>query len=216
MPFPISPATRSVSETDLEPVLATLARERILRPAAADGGAPRYEIYHDVLGEAVLAWRTAHEAEREVEAERERAAGRHRRLLAVLGAGGVLLAVMTGVSVYALAQRGEARTQARTAQARQLDSAAVSQLTIDPELSLVLAAEAARLVPETADRRGSEDVVHLLAGAGDARMRAGACPLRRTAPTASSSSSRARTGRPVSSTPGREGPCSQSITAARR
>ena len=77
-----------VSETDLEPVLATLARERILRPAAADGGAPRYEIYHDVLGEAVLAWRAAHEAEREVVAERERAAGRHRRLLAALGAGG--------------------------------------------------------------------------------------------------------------------------------
>ena len=46
-----------VPETELEPVVATLARERILRPAAADGGAPRYEIYHDVLGEAVLAWR---------------------------------------------------------------------------------------------------------------------------------------------------------------
>ena len=111
-----------VPDTDLKPVLATLSRERILRPAAANGGAPRYEIYHDVLGEAVLAWRTAHEAEREVEGERERAAGRHRRLLALLGAGGVLLAVMTGVSVYALVQRGEARTQARTAQARQLDS----------------------------------------------------------------------------------------------
>jgi WD40 repeat protein len=136
-----------VSETNLQPVLTRLARERILRPAAADGGAPRYEIYHDVLGEAVLAWRTAHEAEREVVAERERSAGRHRRLLAALGAGAALLAVMTGVSVYALVQRGEARTQARTAQARQLDSAAVSKLTVDPELSLVLSAEAARLVP---------------------------------------------------------------------
>ena len=60
-----------------------------------------------------------------------------------------LLAVMTGVTVYALEQRGEARTQARTAQARQLDRAAVSQLAVDPELSLVLAAEAARLDPSS-------------------------------------------------------------------
>ena len=128
-------------------MLATLARERILRPAAADGGAPRYEIYHDVLGEAVLAWRAAHEAERELAAERKRAAGRHRRLLAALGAGGVLLAVMAGVTAYAAHAAGRGADAGAPAQARQLDSAAVSQLTVDPELSLVLAAEAARLVP---------------------------------------------------------------------
>jgi WD40 repeat protein len=136
-----------VDEAALDPVVSALARDRILRPAAAGGGAPRYEIYHDVLGEAVLAWRVSHEADRELLAERQAASRRQRRLLAALGAGGVLLAAMAGVTAYALAQRGEAQAQARKAQARQLDSTAVSQLTTDPELSLILAAEAARLAP---------------------------------------------------------------------
>ena len=84
--------------------------------------------------------------------ERERAASRRqRRLLAALGVGGVLLAAMAGVTAYAVAQRGDARSQARKAQARQLDSAAVSQLAIDPELSLLLAREAARAKPGHAD-----------------------------------------------------------------
>jgi WD40 repeat protein len=136
-----------VSEAALDPVLTALARERILRTASANGGAPRYEIYHDVLGEAVLAWRAGHETERELAGERRAAARRHRRLLAALGAGGLLIAVMAGVTGYALTQRSEAQSQARKAQARQLDSAAVSHLSIDPELSLVLAERAARLAP---------------------------------------------------------------------
>jgi hypothetical protein len=54
------------------PVLATLSHERILRPVGdgADGG---YEIFHDVLADAVLAWRARFLAEQAV--ERERAAG---------------------------------------------------------------------------------------------------------------------------------------------
>ena len=71
-----------------------------------------------MLGQAVLAWRAAHEAERDVAAERERAAGRRRRLLAALGAGGALLAVMTGVSVYALVQRGKVRGGSRALRRR--------------------------------------------------------------------------------------------------
>ena len=132
---------------ELQPVLAELVRERILRTVASDGGAPRYEIYHDVLGDAILAWRAGHDAERELEAEREAASRRHRRLLAVLVAGGVLLAAMAGVTAFALVQRSNANTQARTAQARQFDSAAISQFGTDPALSLLLAREAARLVP---------------------------------------------------------------------
>ncbi len=130
---------------ELQPVLSELVRERILRPVAPDGGTPRYEIYHDVLGEAVLAWRTAHEIERELAAERERASGRHRRLLALVGVGGVLLAVMAGVTAYAVTQRAEARTQARQAKARLLTASALSALGSDPSLSLALATEAAGL-----------------------------------------------------------------------
>ncbi len=83
---------------ELRPILSVLTAERILRPVAPNGGSPRYEIYHDVLGEAVLAWRIEYEKDREVARERQAAARRHRRLLAALAAGGVLLAVMAGVT----------------------------------------------------------------------------------------------------------------------
>ena len=72
---------------------------------------------------------------------------RHRRLLALVGVGGVLLAVMAGVTAYAITQRGEARTQARQAQARLLTASALTALGSDPSLSLALATEAARLDP---------------------------------------------------------------------
>lgn len=136
-----------VEEAELQPVLATLTHERILRPVAPDGGVPRYEIYHDVLGEAVLAWRSGHEAARELEQAHRAADQRQRRLMGVIGVGAVLLAVMAGVTVFAVSQRSEARSHARQAQARQLDASAVSLLTTDPSLSLSLAAEAARISP---------------------------------------------------------------------
>ena len=45
----------SVDEQRLLPVLTTLGRERIVRPVdGADGDGARYEIFHDVLGDAVL------------------------------------------------------------------------------------------------------------------------------------------------------------------
>ena len=65
-----------VDERRLLPVLSTLGRERIVRPldgAGANGA--RYEIFHDVLGEAVLAWRRDQELER----EKRKAAKRQRR-----------------------------------------------------------------------------------------------------------------------------------------
>jgi WD40 repeat protein len=130
-----------------------LIRERILRPA----GGNRVEIYHDVLADAVADWHRDHDAARELEVERRR----HRRLLVLLGVAVVALAAVAAVALYALAQRSEARRQAdaaneqaalahdraRFAHARELDAEATSQLPIDPELSLLLAAEAARLSP---------------------------------------------------------------------
>ena len=47
-----------VSEPELENVLRRLSSERILRPVSGtDNGGQSYEIYHDVLADAVLAWR---------------------------------------------------------------------------------------------------------------------------------------------------------------
>ena len=132
-----------VSETELAPVLSSLSDRRILR-SVDEGGTTRFEIFHDVLGEPVLAWRAAHEAERELSRQKEASDRRHRQLLAVIAGGAVLLAVMSAVTVFALSQRSEADEQARAARAIGLVAAADAELERDPELSLLLAREAAR------------------------------------------------------------------------
>jgi WD40 repeat protein len=136
-----------VREEEVRPVLASLGAERILRPL--DG---RFEIFHDVLADAVLAWRTRHEAERALELNREEAERRQKRLLALLGAALVAVAAMVAVTTYALMQRADARDEARRARASELTSEAgvlipVAPAQADPELGLLLAAEAARLAP---------------------------------------------------------------------
>jgi WD40 repeat protein len=140
-----------VDARELRPVVTKLVEERILRPVAPEGdggnGVP-HEIYHDVLGDAVLAWRTRHETERRLETARRR----HRRALALVGVAVAGLVVMTAVAVYALAQRGQARSaerQARAAeraaQARALDATALSAIQTDPAHSLNLALRASEL-----------------------------------------------------------------------
>jgi WD40 repeat protein len=96
-------------EGEVESLLSTLAGRRIVR--SVDDG-QRYEIFHDVLAQPVLAWRAGYEAEREMEEERAQARRKQRRLLAVIALGVVLLAAMAGVTAYALTQRSEAQTQA--------------------------------------------------------------------------------------------------------
>jgi WD40 repeat protein len=141
----------SVDEQRLVPVLSTLGRERIVRTVdGAGSNGARYEIFHDVLGEAVLAWRR----EQELERERRAAEKRHRRLAIVAVVALLALAAMTAVAVYALSQRRDARRSANRARARELvarssslvarSSALVSR---DPLRSVALAAEAARLDP---------------------------------------------------------------------
>ncbi len=137
----------AVDERRLVPVLMMLDRERIVRPvdgAGSDGA--RYEIFHDVLAEAVLGWRR----ERERDRERRVAARRHRRLLVVAVAALVGLAAMAAVAVYALAQRSDARTSAKSAQARELVGQAQLELTTDPLRSIGTALRAAKLEPTPA------------------------------------------------------------------
>jgi WD40 repeat protein len=136
-----------VATADVQPVLARLADRRILR-SVEEGGRVRYEIFHDVLAQPVLAWRAEHQATRELELQKRESDRRHRRLLAVIGVGAALLAGMSAVTIYALTQRSEAREQALHARANELEATADSELTRDPELSLLLAADAADLVPD--------------------------------------------------------------------
>jgi WD40 repeat protein len=123
-------------------VLGTLEAARILRRVPGrSGGPPRYEIFHDVLAPAVLAWRSR----RELESERATARRRHRRLAFVAVLALVALAGTLALAAWALAQRAEAHKQAQTALSRELTALALTELDSDPELSLALATEASRL-----------------------------------------------------------------------
>jgi WD40 repeat protein len=136
-----------VPEEELRPVLTSLGGDRILRPL--DG---RFEIFHDVLAGAVLTWRTRHEADRALARQQAEAERRHRRLIGVVAVSLVAVAAMTAVTAYALVQRGEARAEAERVRARSLEAQAsalvpVARVEVDPELGVLLAAEAARLAP---------------------------------------------------------------------
>ena len=147
----------------LEPVLACLDAARIVRRIPGRGGGPpRWEIFHDVLAPAVLAWRDRHETERAVAVERAAARVRHRRIASVAAVALVALVGTTILAGWALSQRSKARDKAvaaeagaRSARARQLEASATVQLGRDPELGLLLAMEAAQLHPT----RATEDVL---------------------------------------------------------
>lgn len=140
----------------LEPVLATLDAARILRrvPGRA-GGPPRYEIFHDVLAAAVLAWRSAHDSARALERERLAARRRNRRLGMVAAVALVALAGTAALAAWALSQRADAREHAQTAEAREAAASALSALSEDPERSVRLALRAVELEPS----RGMEAVL---------------------------------------------------------
>jgi WD40 repeat protein len=136
-----------VREEELRPVLASLGADRIVRPL--DG---RVEIFHDVLADPVLAWRARHEADRALELQRAEAERRHRRLLGLVAASLLAVAAMAAVTIYALMQRADARAEARHAKASELNVEAgglipIAPVQVDPELGLLLAAEAARTAP---------------------------------------------------------------------
>jgi WD40 repeat protein len=108
----------AVDEREASAVLQRLSAERIVRASSDNGpSTTRYEIYHDVLADAVLGWRTRFEADRRIEEERLAHQRRHRRLL-IFGISALIgLAVMAAIAVYAFAQRSNANHQTAVAQA---------------------------------------------------------------------------------------------------
>ncbi|HET8751082.1 MAG TPA: hypothetical protein VFM43_00985 [Gaiellaceae bacterium] len=133
-----------VESDQLRRLLETLGRERIVRGVNGTHGTPtRYEIFHDVLGPPILAWQQEHQLRR----ERIRAREQRRRLRMIVGASLVALAIVAGVAVYALIQRGDARTQAEHAHGRALAAEALADIPTSPQVSVRLALEAATLSP---------------------------------------------------------------------
>jgi WD40 repeat protein len=133
-----------LSESQAAEVLEKLARERIVRASSENGPASaRYEIFHDVLAEAVLAWRARHEEQQALKTSEQR----RRRAFSVAIAALVGLLVVGAIAVFALIERGNSRSQARRAHAEELAANALTQMGVDPSSSLRLAEEAARLRP---------------------------------------------------------------------
>jgi WD40 repeat protein len=135
----------AVEESEVIPVLDALGQERIVRAVDGAGGGERYEIFHDVLADGVLAWR----ARRILERDRERARGRQRRLIVIAALALLGLAAMTTVAVYALSERSNARSAARRAHARALDATALIELATDPQRAVADAVAAARITPSS-------------------------------------------------------------------
>ncbi len=139
-----------VDDAELRLLLERLGRERIVRGVNGMQGAPtRYEIFHDVLGPPILAWQAEHQLQR----ERIRGRQQRRRLLAIIGASLVALAIVAGVAIFALVQRSNARTQARRAHGGELAGRALADIPTNPQVSVQLALQAAQLSPgrQTAD-----------------------------------------------------------------
>ncbi|HEU5243422.1 MAG TPA: WD40 repeat domain-containing protein [Gaiellaceae bacterium] len=133
-----------VEDGELRRLLERLGRERIVRGVNGMQGAPtRYEIFHDVLGPPILAWQAEHQLQR----ERIRARRQRRRLLAVIAASLVALAVVAAIAAYALVQRSDARTQARRARGGALAGRALADIPTNPQVSVGLALQAAELAP---------------------------------------------------------------------
>jgi WD40 repeat protein len=113
-------------------VLEKLAAARILSRSYPP---ERYEIFHDVLGPAVLEWRARYQealdlaaAERRAQIEAKNA--RRFRLLAVALAFMLVLAVGAGIAAY---------ERAKESRSRELAAGALSQLSVDPERAVLLA-----------------------------------------------------------------------------
>jgi WD40 repeat protein len=140
----------AISEQEAADVLRQLAAERIVRASADNGASTRYEIYHDVLADAVAGWGARYRAERSLhDAERRR-----RRAFGVATAALVSLVLVAAIAVFALVERSHSRAQAQRARARELAAAASSFLDVNPQTSIKLAMQAARL-----ERGGHEEEV---------------------------------------------------------
>jgi WD40 repeat protein len=143
----------AVEEGEAADVLHRLTAERIVRASSENGpSTTRYEIFHDVLADAVVAWRTRYEADRALAEQREYHHRRQRRLLGIFAVALVAFAVMAAVAVYALAQRSEARHQAAVAKTQQLKAVEAAAVASRARAREAKAADSARASARTARR----------------------------------------------------------------
>ncbi len=127
----------------LRPVLERLSTARVLRPVAAAGkSGARFEVYHELLADAVLAWLTDHAADRRAAIASVRLRKRILSLAAVLVVAVAVAVVLAGVLI-------DEKRSSETARSR-ADSGTADRLLRsggDPQLALALALRAADTRP---------------------------------------------------------------------
>jgi WD40 repeat protein len=137
-------------EATVTPVVEHMAGGdiRLLRPVPpppGQDGEPRYEIFHDVLGPAVLDWRaryTHEQAKRDAD-QRARRDRRRSQLYGAIALGCLLITAAVGVlAFWAVRERHQALDQRKTARSLGLVSRAIAQLDVDPARSVSLATDA--------------------------------------------------------------------------
>jgi WD40 repeat protein len=188
---------------DVQRVLTALAgSRRILREAPPpDGGddITRYELFHDVLAEALLAWcgeqaeaREKRELEQRLRAEEEeRRKARRDRIRRRLGLGAAVVAVVAAaVTVVVIVRNQSSNDEAATQTARATDLAtrADDELESDPQLALLVARDAVGVKPVAAARKAliralDASRVRATVGGGPARPCRIPCPTGRGLPT---------------------------------
>jgi len=126
----------SLDEAKVDALLTQLSSPdmRILRTVAAPGQPVRYEIFHDVLARAVVGWR----ARRRLVRERQRV----RRLSAGVG---LLVIVLAATITTGFVWRNRVEVQQKIQKADNLADSARA-MDQDPELELLLAVEAAKIM----------------------------------------------------------------------
>ena len=168
---------REVLERRVREVLERLSSARVVRPVPPPVGSnqpPRYEIFHDVMGPAILNWRRNYVAERDhiaresslmqekQEAEQRHQATRRRlRVSRVLSAALALLLVITVISFVKAAQ-SENRAQQAELLARYGET-----LRTDPAASLKFALDAWDKLDDSA----AEEAVRTAFDANTQRMK---------------------------------------------
>ena len=143
-------------EERVEPVLEKLAgaETRILTrlPAPRPGGSSSYELYHDLLGDAVLAWRSDRLGaleKRAAEAE-ARAARRRANAFRSIAAGMVVVATISLVLLFvALHARRTADNARKVARSQELVAESEATLPTDPNDALRKAEQALEVKPSS-------------------------------------------------------------------
>jgi WD40 repeat protein len=153
-----------LGEEQVQPILTLLSMQhRILQKVAIPGQPDRYELYHDMLGPAILYWREQYDDKRksarlrqqlEAQQAEQKAQERSRRLhfgiialVVVAFLLGILYIRSDRLAVEASKQGALAREQSKLAISRELAGNAILQVQNDPELGMLLAIESAQAAP---------------------------------------------------------------------